>query len=340
MNTLARRRLAGFTLIELLVVIAILTLLISILVPAVNSVRRTAKRTATQSTLQGISTALENYRVDQTIGGAFPPSFSDSDASGNAPPVGNVANPYGNGTLQISGAGLLVWALAGADQLGTPGFRKVRSGSRFWSQDTDATSSNGGGAYYVNTTTGQPQYARLGPLVDLSKVRLTPRNASGTYDVPAEKAVTSVSPVRAYPMFLDSFDQPVLYYRADVAGTRLADNADPSNPGAAGARGIFHVIDNNELVGTTPLAGVNLRPLVMSESGKPHRLDYDTSLTPANPLALPTRQGTFQYFIHDKNITAKGTPQLKDSFLLISAGPDGRFGTTDDLTNFNANGSN
>ncbi|MFO0839639.1 MAG: type II secretion system protein [Phycisphaerae bacterium] len=335
---------AGFTLVELLTVIAILALLITILVPAVGHVRLAAKKAACASTLQAISTGLETFRTDATIGGAYPPSFSDSDGSGGAPAIGYVSNPYGNGTMHVSGAGLLVWALAGADQIGSPGFRKVRSGSRFWAQDTDSAATNGGGSYYIDTSTGQPKYGRTGPLVDLSKVPVTPKNASGSYDVPAEKAISSGATLpRNYPMFLDPFGQPILYYRADPAGSRLADDNPFSSTISQNPpqRGIYHYIDNNELVGGSPMGGITPNTLKMNDSGKPHRLEFDATLTgPGTILNVPNRQGMFQYFIHNKSVTAKGTPQKPDSFLLISAGPDGRFGTTDDITNFNPNGSN
>ncbi len=66
-RALARR---GFTLVELLVVMSIMAILIALLVPVLNAVRRQMSITRTQASIDGISMAIETYRQVQN---AYPP---------------------------------------------------------------------------------------------------------------------------------------------------------------------------------------------------------------------------------------------------------------------------
>jgi len=43
---------------------------------------------------------------------------------------------------------------------------------------------------------------------------------------------------------------------------------------------------------------------------------------------------SFLRFILDASVKARATPVQKDSYLLISAGPDARYGTDDDVLNW------
>ncbi len=75
------RRSAGFTLVEVLVVMGILALLLAILFPVFNAIRRNQKIRRTGATVEAIASGIQAYQNDW---GIYPPSeFAGSANSGN-----------------------------------------------------------------------------------------------------------------------------------------------------------------------------------------------------------------------------------------------------------------
>jgi len=102
---------------------------------------------------------------------------------------------------------------------------------------------------------------------------------------------------------------PILYYKADPSGRfNNATLVDPSAP--RDNRGnIYNCLDNQDIV-------------VWKEA-------KDGASVPAF-----SDYATFYEYIRDPKIVAKPTPYNPASYILISAGADGTYGTPDDIRNF------
>jgi len=111
-------------------------------------------------------------------------------------------------------------------------------------------------------------------------------------------------------VYVDSFKMPVLYFRA--------------NPRAADPLEVYNVEDNEDFD-----RGADTNDILFeSATGS-----VDTS-TPT------TISEEFERFTWNSKITATYRPHNNDTYLLISAGPDGYYGTDDDITNFPITGDN
>lgn len=103
----------GFTLIELLVVISIIALLVSLLLPALSSARRTGQRVACMATLRSMAQGMQNYAAD-----------NDDAIMGGPGTSGLALINQRTGQLPAAGAGHLLqrWDFYGplAQQWGLP----------------------------------------------------------------------------------------------------------------------------------------------------------------------------------------------------------------------------
>jgi hypothetical protein len=145
------------------------------------------------------------------------------------------------------------------------------------------------------------------------------------------------------PVMLDHFGYPVLYYAANTRFAKRPNAAvagygdDPNAP-----KGIFTFSDNALFTGMKTTGNTGPYDPWDFGAGK-HKIQhfgvYNT------PDGLPDAQtidadvNTFPYYILNKELykstnKRSAIPHRRDSFLLITPGPDGLYGTPDDVTNF------
>ena len=294
----------GFTLVELLTVLAIITMLVGLLVPSLNVVRRIAKEAKQRSELTTIDTALTAFRNDY---GDYPPSDGwdyDTGTPGGEP-------------LPYCGAQKLCEALLGWDLMG---FHPDSA----WRWD-GLDIAGGPLTYDPQRVRGDVTlYERKGRYLELATVNAFrlgisgPGQQDGLFDIPA-----------TYPLFpaahtfvlCDVFGfkkitiagkvynagSPVLYYRANTSSRTIEDGADLS--------GLIYEATDNQTV-------VALRDV-----------DEDGDIGD-HPLGQPADD--YQYFydyITDARVPGVW-PYRPHSYILITAGADGLYGTGDDICNF------
>jgi len=331
-----------------MVVIAIIAVLIGILLPSLKAVRIQTKVAASTATLRVLETGIQQFQADSRCGGALPPSAAPLTTI-SPYSKGVVDNPHVLGrTDKIDGSSLLFWALAGADQLGTPGFQDV-DGNGTWANNTGL---NGLYAIYPHdyadaSLRNKPVVQRTGPFIELSKMKLpqpvNPTDLLKGFAIPA--AVTGGHTAMNSLCFLDNFDQPILYYRANPNKSFMADDILPLT---GVPEGTFNLTDNAWVTGAQQYLGIcpgmNFGKGRLANGMYHYAGTLGAEAKNQNPqqtlawLRMPAPdRPSFAYTIWNPNVTAAPRPYNEKSYLLISAGPDGVFGTPDDVANFEVN---
>jgi len=332
----------GFTLVEMLVVIAIIALLLAALLPAFSSVKKSAKVAQTKSYFTALDTGINSYRAEQPLGGSLPPSASDSTTKPFEIAIPSAAD--GNTTVRVAGAHLLAMALIGADGLGTPGFKDVSNPAdgTWWNDIFNGGSDCKSGGLYCVDTNGKEKYPRYGPYVD-EKMR---ERAKTLQDLVDKGGILNSGDINTYApnllgaqasLFVDSWNHPILYYRALPASNLMIFDVPGKKPG------IYRQEDNAVITGTSTgsYKGIDFGGGLSTDSANQYYHDIAKADVPkVDPdevgkiLSDPKWNYTFAKFILDSKAKSRPTPAQKDSYLLISAGPDGRYGTEDDITNW------
>jgi hypothetical protein len=144
----------------------------------------------------------------------------------------------------------------------------------------------------------------------------------------------TVSPAAPAPVLTDTYlvkkivvggktvmaGTPILYYKANISSKLFPDTNSVTTISDTNAPGyIYNSIDNEELI----FLGTVKDPLVK------HRFDQLLTI----PL-VPEGRWKFYDTITNKQIVSQPRPYNAISYILMSAGYDGKFGTRDDIYNF------
>ena len=286
----------GLTVVELLTVVAIMALLVGVLLPAVTAVRRTAKEAKQQVQITTIDLALTAFRNDY---GDYPPSDWSPFVA----------------VRDYCGAQKLCEALLGWDLLGF----HLESGWR-----ADGLDENGGTLSYdpARDRGDDTLYERKGPYLELATT-----NAFKLGDIyndfgllkPTTFVLCDVFGVRTIRMTngkIVKAGTPILYYKADISSKIMEDpDSSPDDP-------IYDKYDNIALISLGKLTPDG-------QQGGQHKLITNDGVNGA--------EGRYFYSPEYKIIDPKIAipwPYRPDSYILISAGADGEYGTADDITNF------
>ncbi len=358
-RTGARR--TAFSLVELLTVIFIISLLIGILIPSINSARNAAKKATTSKVLTSVRVGMEMFKNDNEadfrLTNGYPPSFAHPPIPGYAGNdvlyEGRFPFPRGDADTRpvVYGAHWLPAILMGVDNLGyvkrssVPKNDNLHQRPWLW-YELDPNAS----VLYVQQR--QPLYLDPGG---------TPTKA--TKDLPGRqpeegKFFPDWEEMKALPVIVDAFDQPILYYVADRHGkvTNMVGDGRNENreytggPQEEGMPFYFHE-DNEGFTGIRTKAEVagedKENPGILGWNfgtrQRPHAIAYSgADLTPLELIDPKFRESFARYIVDRKLYQSIGQdtspnvplrPVKADSYLLISAGPDGLYGTNDDVTN-------
>ena len=325
------KRKTAFSLVELMVVILIIGILVGILIPVVTKVRTKGYAASTLAQLNAIRSAMEAYQgTFSAYPGPIPDHFMYLVDPGTPPlPAGLIA--AGSGARMTMGENGVLGLMGGLrDDSGTITYHPEDVG--VGPRNLHASNPGQHSPFYTNTRDLTKDF-----FMDVGK------NSPSCFD-------TNI------PEFVDRFTEPlpILYLRARRGARGVM--SDMKNYNAVNPPDLLqydlrqyagYISDFN---GGTPSGAIVIGGKYQAGNGK----DPKSSSNPKANQGLwdlgDARGMTDQFDANNANYAIPyfkhpslnppgtqnidGTPRSKDGFILISAGADRIFGTSDDLTTF------
>lgn len=308
----------AFTMAELMVVMAIIIIIIAIAVPSLTAARTAAIKTSVKSQIMALDIALESFRKDN---GEYIPSNSAQFARNTVDPIPEMTEWEVGGFGEMNGAHLLVDAIIGRDRLGYDRYRSTFTGSPNDYNRWDQNRLN----------------ERRRPYIEIDSIELSSFDnpAMDIFGIIPNSLPRPNNTEVEVPVFIDKFGWPILYYRASPTST-IQWPIIQTNINMIYGDGIYDGLDNALF---TSYAG-----------GSPHKISDANGALPnlcnvgynTDDLSSIPNGGTFAEFIRSFRSTAYYNgenihcprPVNSDSFILLSAGKDGIYGSIDDVANF------
>ncbi len=311
----------GFTIIELLTVMSIIIILIGLLVPSLNRVRRYSMDVKQKAQFHSISIGIDMFN-------------SEFEGYLNSEAMDDQATPQ-----NYCGAMKLTEAMVGQDLKGfnpLSRFRRTGFGTATPTADMPypPTLNYPDTITYENNVRSRKTYLQLekaNPYLIKDIYSSAVINAAGYtnhagFDPNTYVLCDSYNRV-THKVTGKKIGMPILYYKADAVKMKHpapADSVTAMRTNNAAGNYIYNFLDNQDLIdmGIPWIStGNNAHPLASGGT------------TPDN-VTITDCPKKFYDITRDSRINTGDRPVRADSYILMSAGFDGEYGTKDDITNF------
>lgn len=317
----------AFTIVELLTSVTIIAILLGILLPSVSMVRTKAKDTAQKAQLGTIDMALDTFKQDY---GDYPPS------NWRQPP------PPAPMIMNYCGANKLSEALLGWDLMGFHPKSAWRADGHTGALPPFAFGAGIDGSYDPERNRGIATLSeRKGPYLETSTANAFRLNQLFNTTAPLAPNTLVLCDIFKVRKTVDNTGKvvpagtPILYYKANTSSKTI----DPNFATNTYDR-IYDYYDNYPLINLKKLTangtpGLEHPFAYLPGSNFPVFYEYKYSYTPGATFG----GSGIGNGIRDPQVVSPYPdpvvrPYRPDSFILISAGADGYYGTADDIHNY------